>query len=324
MEIKVLTYNTALHFPDYGALLRAEKLRSILELGKWDFIGLCEVYHPSLRKILLGSETIKQIYPYQVYNLNQYANFDNGTVFLSKHRIKSVQRHQYRSFHSVWYNRILPPKDVIFAIVELQKVDVGVFVTHLQWGASQAFQKVRKRHILELQEFIESKWSKDKPCILMGDLNINGNSEDEEYRFLRKRLFTINDWWEETHDMNKDPGYTWDPANSKVITPLRHERLDYILSNQQIRPVKTRLLKFNAIQGRKFVLPKGLLSTKERMWFSVARFIRVLHIPMYILLIFFYNLRRITERFPLAVYYSDLDLSDHYAIEGTGELSLQG
>jgi endonuclease/exonuclease/phosphatase family metal-dependent hydrolase len=188
MEIKVLTYNTALHFPDYGALHRANKLRGILELGKWDIIGLCEVYHPSLRKILLEPDLIQKMYPHQVCNLEQYGNLDNGTVLLSKHKIKFVKRYQYRNFHNIWYNRILPPKDVIFALLEIQNIEVAVFLTHLQWGDNPAFQKVREKHLVELQKFVNAHCDDDQPFIIMGDLNLNGNDNDKEYRFLRTRF----------------------------------------------------------------------------------------------------------------------------------------
>jgi endonuclease/exonuclease/phosphatase family metal-dependent hydrolase len=319
VEIKVLTYNAYLLYPDYQGLLRATKLRRILEKGTWDIVGLCEVYHSSLRKILLDNETLRKNYPYMIYAKKTINHIDNGLVLLSKHKIKLEKYYQYHSYHNIWYNRILPPKDLVFAVVEIQNKECGVFLTHLQWGDSQELRQVRKEHVLELKKYIQTNWNQKRPYVILGDLNLNGSLKDPEYQFLREQFENTYDWWFDTHDTEIEPGYTWDPANTKLISPLRHERLDFILSSNMIKPIKTRLHKFNSKSVEKVSIPKDALTTKEWIWYNFIKAARIIHGPMYVMLAVLFSVNRLMKGYPVSTYYSNNDLSDHYAIEGRGK-----
>ena len=320
MEIKVLTYNTALHFPGYADFLRADKLRSFLVNGDWDIVGLCEVYHPSLRKILLENDDIKKKYPYRAYKLARHSKFrlDNGTVILSRHKILSKIRYQYQNFHNVWYNKLISPKDITFAEVDLDGTPIGIFVTHLQWGTIRTQVNFRKKHMVELKEFIQSTWDTQKPYMILGDFNTMGHNTGKDYQFLMKQLDGAIDWWKETNDIEKKPGFTWDPANTKVVIPFTHERLDYLFSNELIKPLETNIVKFQSSLRNIFWRPKANFSKKEHIWFFFARLIRIVTVPLLICLVIIFNIYRGLRGLPLLFFISGRDLSDHYGVEGIG------
>ncbi|MHA2251786.1 MAG: endonuclease/exonuclease/phosphatase family protein [Candidatus Kariarchaeaceae archaeon] len=318
MEVRVLTYNAALHFPGYADFLRADKLRKFLLDGDWDIIGLCEVYHPSLRKVLLEDKLIKEKYPTQVFGLSQYGfvKLDNGTVILSKYQLKSTKRLQYKNFHNVWYNKIVPPKDVIFAELLHEGNSIGVFVTHLQWGNLSKQPFYRKKHIIELKHFIQTSWGFRKPFIVMGDFNTHG---EEEYQFLMKELGDVSDWWYDTNDIEKLPGYTWNPANTKVVVPYEYARLDYIFSHKSVKPIKTDLVRFKSSLRNILWKPDLKLNKKEKIWFFVARLLRIITVPLLILMILLFDIYRAFRKLPLLIFFPNRDLSDHYGVEGIAE-----
>lgn len=320
MEIKVVTYNTSMIFTDSSSFVRAHKLGEVLSTGDWDIVGLCEVYHSSLRKIILGTDGIKKKYKGIVSNLKTAMNYDNGLVLLSKHPLKHVERYQYQSFVDKFYNRLLPPKDVVFAVATINGKDVGIFLTHLQWGSPSKLANARKDHITELHEFIDRKWGWEKPLLIMGDMNLESQNNNGDVKHFKKKFGTLQDWWHADH--NGSSGFTWTPDNSKVILPLNPDRLDYILSNNRIKPKKSKILKFHYYNTKVKLDHSDILTPSQYIWYILNMTIfRILLLPIYLMFLAIFNLIRIVHRKSLIHYYSPEDLSDHYALEGTAVIN---
>ena len=323
MYVKVLTYNTALHIPGYGDLIRADKIRLQLLEGDWDIIFLMEVYHPSLTKVLLNDKLLEERYPHRVYNLNRWGKIkllqmNNGLVLLSKYPIKRFERHEYQNFYDKLFNKLLPRKDALFAEISVNGRSVGICSTHLQWGKFGETEKFRHLHMTELREFILSQWSFDKPLIIAGDMNIFGNTNGDDYLHFTNTFPELVDWHIETNDIETNPGHTWDPNNTKVLLHFTLERFDYIFSTPDLIPTSTRVIKFRDIlnwQKPKWQ-PTKKFSKLELSWFVAARIARIVFSPLIAIVLLLVNIFRFFNSVNLILFLKKRDLSDHHALEG--------
>ncbi len=305
-----------MHFATHGDLIRAEKIRQFLIDGDYDIIGLCEVYNPSLRKILLGTTEFNEKYPYAIYGLSTYKTnlytFENGLVIISKHPIINARRYQYKSFIDKSYNKLLPPKDVIFAEIDYNGNSICVAVTHLQWGLQKLFKQTRIKQMSELREELNNC---RLPTIIMGDFNIFDGRDSDEYRYFINLFSEYIDWHTVLHNVDTP---TWDPKNSKVVIPKIMQKLDFIFSTREFLPTKSEVKKFRAVLDFQSVHSELLymLSKKERLWYGVLRILRIVFLPIIVIYYLFINIYRLLFGYPLLLRNRKKDLSDHYALEG--------
>ena len=324
--MKVLTYNVGLHFPGYGDLIRADKIRMKFIDGDWDIIFLNEVYHQSLTKVLLNDKNLEEKYPHRVYNLSRYGrlpflSMNNGLAILSKYPIKRYLRYEYKNSHNNIANKLVSKKDALFAEISVNGTSVGICTTHLQWGKYESFEKFRHLHMTELREFIETQWSFDKPLIIAGDLNIFGDVTDVDYQHFVKTFPELVDWYGSTNDLETSPGYTWDRNNTKILLLFLDGRFDYIFSTPDLKPVSTQIHKFKAVLNwqRPKWEPTNKFTFLELSWFIFARLGRLVLSPLILVFLLFINTFRLIKSVNLIVFLAKRDLSDHYALEGVCE-----
>ncbi len=324
--MKVLTYNVGLHFPGYGDLIRADKIRMKLIDGDWDVIFLMEVYHQSLTKVLLNDKNLEKSYPHRIYNLSKYGklpflSMNNGLAMLSKYPIKRFERYEYKNVSKNIANKLVSRKDALFAELSVNGTSVGVCTTHLQWGKYEVLTKFRHLHMTELREFVESQWSFDKPLIIAGDLNIFGDVNDGDYQHFVKTFPELVDWYRSTNDLEVSPGYTWDTNNTKVLLLFSKERFDYIFSTPDLKPRSTKVIKFKDVLNwqRPKWQPTNAFTFLELSWFIFARLGRLVLSPLIIVFLLFVNAFRLIKSVNLVVFLAKRDLSDHYALEGICE-----
>lgn len=322
--MRVLTYNTYMYYPGYGDLVRADKFRQHLIAGEWDIVALNEVYNKSLRKVLLEDKNLVEKYPYCIYGTdtfgsNKYYTFDNGLVLLSKFPIIRHQRHEFNNSLNKWYNRPLPKKELLFAEIEKDGVNIGVFTTHLQWGRSAIQTKYRYLQMQELREYIEKVWSFDKPLLLIGDLNIFDKVEDPDYQTFIRIFPELTDWFLSHNDLSKNPGYTWHRINSKVLLLMSEHRFDYICSNHFFTSKSSNIVKFRGKVHLQKIQWQSInpFTKNESLWFTVAWLSRILFSPIIFAYYIFINIIRVLYGSNLIIFFMDRDLSDHYGLEGS-------
>lgn len=322
--MRVLTYNTAMFYPGYGDVIRADKFRQFLLKGDWDVISLNEVYSRSIRKVLLEDKNLIEKYPHSVYNQasfgkTRFYTFDNGLVLLSKYPILNYKRHEYKEFLDAWYNNLLPKKDALFVEIDHDGLNIGIFITHMQWGRSEEQTKYRYLHMQELREFIEEVWSFDKPLIVMGDLNIFDSINDVDYQQFKKIFPNLKDWHIELNDLTTDPGHTWHRNNSRVWLLNSDHRFDYILSNHFFVPKSIDIVKFKGNRHIHKILWESTnpFTKLEALWFAISLVSRILLSPLIIVQYLVINLVRSIYGSKPDNIFKDKDLSDHYGLEGS-------
>ncbi|MHA2253953.1 MAG: endonuclease/exonuclease/phosphatase family protein, partial [Candidatus Kariarchaeaceae archaeon] len=205
-----------LHWPGYGSLLRSHRIRSVLVRGNWDIVGLCEVWSESLRHVLLDDRELRKKYPFILDDIiDKNEGFKNcfGLVLLSKFPIKKIEIIPYQnSLHPSFPLSLLSDKGLIYAEVEIDTKIIGVFVTHLYWGRTADQINIRKEQLKELRSLADSKREQGISLILLGDLNLM----QQEYKELETHFEGYRDWWEQTHDLEVDPGISWSTQNTFV------------------------------------------------------------------------------------------------------------
>ncbi len=313
MKFKCLMYNVFLHWPGYGNIIRANRIRSFLYQADWDIVGLAEVYSERQRQNLLNDVKLSKIYPYQLSksqnNPNQI-NFNNqstGLVLLSKYKIVKYDLYIYQETEKKTFPlNLLSQKGVIYAELTKDEKNLGVFLTHLFWGRTKSQKKVRRSQLTELRQFINEKKRDDKDDIIMGDLNLM----DEEYSNLMTIFEGFKDAWVEGQK-GDSPGYTWNLQNTFVYFLLGNYRYDYFLTSPNIEVETVNILH---PKNTLVIVPRIPLSDKtsySTIYYQVMRYLRYIFVPFGLVL----HLWRIILRLPSGLL-NPMDLSDHYPLEG--------
>ena len=156
----------------------------------------------------------------------------SGLLLLSRYPIIRVDDYTYnaKAGFDAWAK-----KGVLHAVVQRGERDVtddfDIFITHLQAGH---YRKERLSQVQELANFIQMtrSTSPDRPVLVLGDFNINGNSQKRsnvgsQYDFLdrtlREAVPTLIDLWPHYHTASL--GYTnW----------RRDKRIDYIFLTEGV------------------------------------------------------------------------------------------
>ncbi|MHA2401804.1 MAG: endonuclease/exonuclease/phosphatase family protein [Candidatus Kariarchaeaceae archaeon] len=304
-----------LHWPGYGSLLRTHRIRSVLIMGNWDIVGLCEVWSESLRHVLLDDVELRKKYPFIIDHIRDQNDGNKncfGLVILSKFPIKNFEIIQYQNtLHPIFPLNLLADKGTIYAEIEVNSKIIGVFVTHLYWGRTGKQIGIRYEQLKELRALADSKREQGIPIITLGDFNMM----QQEYSKLEKEFAGYRDWWKQTHDLKVDPGITWSTQNTFVYFLIGNYRYDYILSTKEFNPISTRLVKpTNKVP----ILPWNpikKLKLKYRIYYQTIRFLRWSFYPFGLI----FHLSRCLQKHPSGLF-NPMDLSDHYALEGIAEL----
>ncbi len=316
--MRIISYNAALHFPGYGDMVRADKIREHLLEGDWDVVFLMEVYQKSLRKVLLDDKRISERYPFRIYNLQDYGRvnfytFDNGLVILSKHIILEYDRYEYSNTLNTTLNRLLPRKDVLFANILYKEKSMGFFLTHLQWGNNTVQKNFRYKQMNELKLFIEQKWGFEN-LVIVGDLNIFGDTTDDDYQMFTNIFPNMIDCYLTT---NEDAGYTWHVDNTRVVIPFTNQRFDYIFTSRDINAVSSSITKFSSALHFQDVdwQPTVEFNIYEKIYFRFAWIFRILLSPIILINYLISNLIRLIRKRKFMFIGTKRDLSDHYGLD---------
>jgi len=318
VKIQVLNYNVRMMFPSRGEFERAHFIRSFLSQSQADVIGLCEVYLPSLKQILIGNGVIKKNYPFSTdsFGNNSFPRLHAGLSLVSKYPIIRSEVLQFNNVGKIFFPFTLyAGKGVLFAELDCNGTRVGVFLTHLQWGNTKHQRSIRKLQLQELRQFIVNHWTIDKPTILMGDFNLFDNNHDGEYGYMRETLPGLVDVWSELYDISEKPGYTWNVNNTTIIAPMKNYRYDYILTSENIHPISCKIKKPNTGNISKDRKKNTHLHFRHWLWYYLSSFFTVLFFPVIVTC----HLVRFILGLPVGLF-GELDLSDHYAVEGIVEI----
>jgi len=309
MNIDVMFYNVQLIFPGYIDHERAHKLRTFLIQSNCDVIGLCEVYQPTLRRILLDDQLLEETYPYRLQNVDGGGKrwLHSGLVLLSKLPIRSFKRVEYDAQlpEAISFN-LFTKRDLLFAEVETQPTSVGIFLTHLQYGILPYQYRVRNEQIDEISTIVSKLWDINRPTIVMGDFNVM--SQDKQYARLISQLFPLVDWWPIKHP--GEPGYTYDSHNTRKIF-LKDTRLDYIFSSTDLLPQELELVHPNWSVRSLVWQPNEGFSLITRFLIHLTIILRILDLPKALLMEISRKFHGLPPRYSV-----DHDLSDHYPLRG--------
>lgn len=111
-------------------------------------------------------------------------------------------------------------------------LELDVVTTHMQSGYGAGARRVRARQLAELRALVDEVGSSDRPCVVCGDLNIDGlepaRSQDE-YRTLREQLGDFEDLGGEADHATFHP----DPRENALAHRYEpggpRQRIDYVL-----------------------------------------------------------------------------------------------
>lgn len=184
---------------------------------------------------------------------------DGGLLILSKYPILAASGFNFKNYGG-WDG--FANKGVIYARVQVGSKPeeyIHVFNTHLQAHTEPDDVAIRKKQLLEIQEFIRKAVGVGKkpdkpdgyPIIIMGDFNIIAG--DPEYETMEKNLliyqkdpFLVDAW--PIDNAKKQPDYTWigedDKPSKEENSPFgtlgntladeteKRQRIDYIFYNE--------------------------------------------------------------------------------------------
>lgn len=244
MEIKLLTYNLAI-LPFFTGTAIEERTRAFVDEIRnhrdYDILCLQEIFVDKIREQLKND--LKDKYPYIVEKSGDHdiLNINSGMFFASKF---PILRHTYREFYSksngTW--DAIVDKGIFVACIQLGTGDkrqiLHVYNAHLQ--STESEYKTREKQLAQVRQFVEKalKTEKDNSnplkvsAVLLGDLNVTGDSSDEYNRMMSLLGYPLDLY--RTLNPHTE-GYTW---NSKENLFLAYndeddrdmQRLDYIFA----------------------------------------------------------------------------------------------
>lgn len=113
----------------------------------------------------------------------------------------------------------------------VETADKWFFYTHLHSGSEEKDREVRQSQLEKIQEFIEANTG-EKPCILLGDLNINRLEDpNSDYQKMLSRGF--QDYFPEQHPDAFTGSDVLDYQIKKIDEEAALEVIDYILINDK-------------------------------------------------------------------------------------------
>ena len=258
--IRFLTWNTEL-FSITDLFIDGYGNKILDELKKYDVIGFNEVYNflgTELRDKLVNS--LSSEYPYHRYGPGGSTfELNSGLILMSRYEIEDSDTLEYGDDSTggdkfvnkgALYTRLRVPLEPDGKT----HVKVNVFITHTQtdttvgedfWTLSwfeRAEYKIRSRQIHKLMDFI-STHNDGHPMVLMGDLNVVG--ETEEYNTMMDTFSTFQDLWKAKGDGS--PGYTIEKLTDNV-----HLRRDYVMfrndgAHTSTTPISCKVVKIYAV-----------------------------------------------------------------------------
>ena len=251
IKLHFLSYNTHL-FKDtilewgagqeYHDSTRLNTIITLLKHSTPDIIGLSEVWaNASKDKFIDG---LKSQLPYSAWDQNRNPlQVGSGLLLLSRFPLSNVSFIQYANLKG-WDK--MSQKGFILANVEIRSQKLLIALTHTQAGDNCEEIEARRGNLNQLLNFLNTAIeieSKSIPVILLGDLNIIGESESdtptEDYKIWCNQLkwYSIYDSYRCLNpSATSDPGYTYDAVNNNLIARFApkdadkkyRQRLDYM------------------------------------------------------------------------------------------------
>jgi endonuclease/exonuclease/phosphatase family metal-dependent hydrolase len=259
--IKVLQYNTFLRreLPYIANLYDGQQARMHNMARKLqrkgssiDILVLSEVFHGNRKQLL---SQLQDTWPYHTRELSKTVSLETSGLFiLSKTKILEEDGIVFKNSKH-W--DALASKGVKYIHTVHNNVHVHVFSTHLQATYNNdlgTFGAIRKRQILEMRQFIQSKQINKKDLVIIsGDFNIEYRSS--EYRSLTKQLgalpfnhitakksvSTKNQWHGISHEANQN-GCLEEYKKTHVCSCCPEEMIDFIfVLKGYLKPKSTNL-----------------------------------------------------------------------------------
>lgn len=203
---------------------RSEAVGRKLAKKDYDLVLFQEVFTRGVRTTLLYH--IGRGYEDR-YQRTPFPRLNSGLFNLSKFEITKTGFMPFRSCGGL---QCLSKKGILYMQVKLPEGElVDIFNLHAQALALTPGTVVRSNQFTQMRSYIDKKNDGTIPVIIVGDFNVDGNSQ--EYGVFQQTLYDFKDVWNE---MNLgQPGYTWDPttnywAADDWIDDTGPQRLDYI------------------------------------------------------------------------------------------------
>ena len=230
MKLKIGTFNARLGFliKPTNEAIRQAKVASLFTQKNYDVVGFSEVWSDTAKGIVCKN------FPYKYFYETHELKMGSGLALASKYPIFDTEM---IDFNDLVGEDALSEKGYIRAIIHTPSGDFRLYMTHTQADAisdlsdNKIISRLYREKNLEQIANIKT-YQPHLPVIVMGDLNVNG--ESDEYASKPGVFSSMTDAYRRLHP-NKDesPGYTYDANNPMV----QHwdggykggERLDYIL-----------------------------------------------------------------------------------------------
>lgn len=184
------------NFPLYKGTERdraLDKLIAVLRDGNFGIVGLTEMWHtPDVERIV---RELGHLYPYHLAGPDEadLERFGGGLLLLSRHKMVASQQTIFRD--SVGEDSFAN-KGVFHARIHPQGAPcpVDVFLSHTQGpqpviGTVAEARAVIRNQIRQLSAFLHSCRDTRFPALLMGDMNVDGLNDQDQYKFLTDHLY---------------------------------------------------------------------------------------------------------------------------------------
>ncbi len=174
-----------------------QKLIDVLHEQEFDIVGLSEMWvKADCEKIL---NALGNVYKYHLEGPNEsdLERFDGDLFLLSRHKIIQSNSTIYRQCVG---EDCFANKGALHARIQIRGLPcpVDVFLTHTQGpepvvGKTSKAAEVIRQQIRHLSAFIQSCRDTRFPALLMGDLNVDGLNDPDQYNFLTEHLNSAAD-----------------------------------------------------------------------------------------------------------------------------------
>ena len=212
-----------------------------------NIVALSEVWSNKSKERFISK--LKSQLPYYAWDENtNILQIGSGLLLLSRFPLSPLSNRYFTRYDpdSLVGDDKRSQKGFILATADLGAQKLLIAHTHTQADDEKDYKKAieaRKSNLLELREAISKAADNSMPAILLGDLNVIGESESgtptKEYEFLCEILkpLQMTDSYRTLHPRaTSDPGYTYDAVNNKLIARFASkdakkkvkQRLDYM------------------------------------------------------------------------------------------------
>jgi len=169
-----------------------QKLINVLREQEFDIVGLSEMWVKSDREKILNE--LRNVYKHHLEGPDEgdLERFNGGLLFLSRHKIIQSNTSIYRQCVG---EDCFANKGALHARIQVKGLpcSIDVFLTHTQGpepaiGKTSEAAEVIRQQIRHLSAFIQSCRDTLSPALLMGDLNVDGLNDPNQYKFLVSQL----------------------------------------------------------------------------------------------------------------------------------------